>query len=72
MILCSSQGAHHDANVSTVGRSIRILAGLALAAWALMDGPAWAWIGVLPLVTGLVRFCPTYRLLGVSTCDTKK
>jgi hypothetical protein len=36
-----------------------------------MGGPAWAWIGVLP-VTGLVRFCPPYRLFGVSTSGTKK
>jgi hypothetical protein len=59
-------------NVGTIDRTIRIVVGIALIAWALMGGPAWAWIGVLPLVTGLVRFCPTYRLLGVSTYGTKK
>jgi len=40
------------ANVGNIDRIIRILAGIALIAWALMDGPVWAWIGVLPLATG--------------------
>ncbi|MBU6249420.1 MAG: DUF2892 domain-containing protein, partial [Xanthomonadaceae bacterium] len=31
-------------------------------------GPVWAWIGVVPLATGLVNFCPLYKLIGVSTC----
>jgi hypothetical protein len=44
------------------------------AAWqaGLVGGPAWAWIGMLPLVTSPAGFCPTYRLLGVSTCGTNK
>ncbi len=59
-------------NVGTIDSIIRIVAGLALIAWALMGGPVWAWIGVLPLVTGLLRYCPTYSLLGLNTCGTKK
>jgi len=60
------------ANVGTIDRIIRIVAGIALIAWALMGGPVWAWIGVLPLATGLVSFCPTYYLLSTNTCGTKK
>lgn len=59
-------------NVGTIDRIIRILAGLALIAWALMGGPAWAWIGVLPLATGLFKVCPAYKLLGINTCGLKK
>jgi hypothetical protein len=59
-------------NVGSTDRIIRILAGLALIAWALMGGPAWAWIGVVPLATGLFKFCPAYTLLGMNTCGTKK
>ncbi len=59
-------------NVGNTDRIIRILAGIALIAWALAGGPAWAWIGVLPLATGVFRFCPAYRLLGMNTCGTKK
>lgn len=40
--------------------------------WALMGGPVWAWIGVLPLATGAFKFCPTYKLLGINTCGVKK
>jgi len=32
----------------------------------------WTWIGVLPRVTGLLRICPTYSLLGINTCGMKK
>jgi membrane-associated protease RseP (regulator of RpoE activity) len=59
-------------NVGSIERIIRILAGLALIAWALMGGPVWAWIGVVPLVTGLLNFCPAYSLLGMNTCGIKK
>ena len=59
-------------NVGNVDRIIRILAGIALIAWALMGGPVWAWIGVIPLVTGVAKICPAYMLLGVNTCGTKK
>lgn len=60
------------ANVGNIDRIIRILAGIALIAWALMGGPVWAWIGVLPLATGLFRFCPAYRLLGINSCGLRK
>lgn len=60
------------ANVGNIDRIIRILAGIALIAWALMDGPVWAWIGVLPLATGLFRFCPAYSLFGINSCGLKK
>jgi hypothetical protein len=61
-----------SANVGNIDRIIRILAGLALIAWALMGGPVWAWIGVVPLATGLFKFCPAYSLLGINTCGLKK
>ena len=60
-------------NVGAIDRVIRILAGLALIAWAaFFNGPAWAWVGVLPLATGLSRICPAYSLLGINTCGLKK
>ncbi len=55
------------ANVGGVDRILRIGLGLALVAWAALGGPVWAWIGVVPLATGLVKFCPLYPLLGMST-----
>ena len=56
------------ANVGGIDRILRIIAGAALIGWAAMGGPVWAWVGVVPLATGLVKFCPFYPLLGVSTC----
>ena len=61
-----------SANVGSLDRVVRILAGIALIAWALMGGPVWAWIGVVPLATGLLKICPAYSLLGINTCGTKK
>jgi hypothetical protein len=59
-------------NVGTVDRVIRILLGLALIGATLMGviGP-WGWLGVVPLATGIFRFCPAYRLFGVNTCASK-
>ena len=54
-------------NVGGIDRILRIVAGLALIAWALMGGPVWAWIGAVPLATALIGFCPVYPLLGIST-----
>lgn len=59
-------------NVGGIDRILRILAGLALVAWAALGGPVWAWIGVVPLVTGSIGFCPLYPLLGLNTCPMKK
>ncbi len=60
------------ANVGGIDRILRIVVGLALIAWVLFfGGPVWAWIGVLPLATGLMNFCPAYSIFGVSTCKTK-
>jgi hypothetical protein len=61
------------ANVGGIDRILRIVGGLALIAWALIaGGPAWAWIGVVPLVTGLINFCPAWSLLGINTCKVKQ
>ena len=58
-----------NANVGGIDKILRITLGLALIAWTLFfQGPLWAWIGVLPLATGLLNFCPVYRLLGINTC----
>ncbi len=59
-------------NVGGMDKILRIVIGLALVAWVLLaGGPVWAWIGVVPLVTGLINFCPAYALLGINTCKTK-
>jgi hypothetical protein len=59
------------ANVGGVDKVLRIVVGLALIAWAAAGGPVWAWIGVVPLLTGIFNFCPLYALLGMSTCKVR-
>ena len=59
-------------NEGSLDRTLRVVAGLALIAWAAMfGGPVWAWIGLVPLATGAVGMCPLYSLLGLNTCPAK-
>jgi hypothetical protein len=55
-------------NEGTVDRAVRVVLGLVLLALVFV-GPhtALGWLGVVPLATGLVGFCPLYRLIGIHT-----
>ena len=58
-------------NVGTRDRIARIGVGLVLIALAATGTVGWwGWIGVVPLLTGIFRFCPAYPLLGINTCKT--
>lgn len=61
------------ANVGTLDRALRILGGALLIVLTLTStiGP-WGWLGVVPLLTGLFRFCPAYTLLGIRTCPAER
>lgn len=59
-------------NIGMIDKILRILAGAALIIWAVTGGPAWAWIGIIPLATGLISWCPAYTLFGIKTCKTKQ
>lgn len=61
------------ANVGFVDRAFRIVIGLALLSLVFW-GPKtlWGLVGIVPLATGLARFCPAYLVTGVSTCSTRK
>ena len=57
------------ANVGTIDRALRVIVGLALIGLTLTGHiGVWGWIGVVPLATGIFRFCPAYTVLGASTC----
>ncbi|MBK8114606.1 MAG: DUF2892 domain-containing protein [Candidatus Accumulibacter sp.] len=60
-----------QANIGSSDRIIRISIGVALigASLAGLIG-AWGWVGVVPLATGVFRFCPAYLPFGMSTCKT--
>ncbi|OFX11467.1 MAG: hypothetical protein A2516_09120, partial [Alphaproteobacteria bacterium RIFOXYD12_FULL_60_8] len=59
-----------NCNVGGIDRILRIIVGVALiAANFLVEGVApWGWIGVIPLATGLIGWCPAYVPLGMSSC----
>jgi len=62
-----------NTNVGGIDRILRAVVGVALVSWvALFDGPIWAWIGVLPLLTAAIGWCPPYALFGFSTCKTPR
>lgn len=59
-------------NVGTVDRAIRIIGGLILIALAVTHTIGmWGWIGVVPLATGILSWCPVYSLLGLNSCKAK-
>lgn len=55
-------------NIGTLDRIIRIVIGIGLVAFVFF-GPEtrWGWLGLVPLLTGVVGYCPLYRLLGIRT-----
>lgn len=56
-------------NVGILDRIIRIILGLALIGLAYFEMiGAWGYLGLIPLVTGLIKWCPLYTLLGIQTC----
>lgn len=60
-------------NVGGLDRTLRIVIGLVLITLTLTGTiGVWGWIGVVPLATGLIGFCPLYPLLGLNTCPMKK
>jgi len=59
-------------NEGSLDRALRVIVGIALIAMVFV-GPkaAWGWIGVIPLLTGLVGVCPLYRLIEMNTCPRR-
>ena len=63
-------------NVGTIDRVLRIVAGLVLLGYALI-GPetgynVWGFIGIVPLATALLGWCPAYTLFGIKTCPASQ
>lgn len=56
-------------NLGNVDRIVRVLAGLGLLSIVFV-GPQtpWGYLGIVPLLTGIIGFCPAYCPLGLSTC----
>jgi hypothetical protein len=60
-------------NVGGIDRIARIALGLVLVGLAATGNVgAWGWIGIVPLATGAIGWCPPYAIFGFSTCAMKK
>ena len=59
-------------NVGSLDRAIRAIVGIGLISLVFI-GPqtVWGWIGVIPLATAIIGWCPPYALLGINTCGVK-
>ncbi len=59
-------------NIHNVERVVRVVVGLGLTSMAFI-GPAnpWFFLGLIPVATGLLGWCPPYAMLGISTCPRK-
>jgi sulfite exporter TauE/SafE len=55
-------------NIGSTERLLRIIAGVVIIGLGLYYGSWWGVIGLVPLLTGLSRFCPLYSMLGMNTC----
>ena len=64
-------------NVGGIDRIVRIVAGIFLLSLVFVgdqitgQNVVWGWIGVVPLATGIFKFCPAYALFGLKTCATR-
>lgn len=60
-------------NEGTIDRVLRVIFGAGILSLAFV-GPQtpWAYLGAIPLATGLVGFCPAYALFGINTCGVKR
>ncbi|OQW86096.1 MAG: hypothetical protein BWK72_19030 [Rhodoferax ferrireducens] len=60
------------ANVGGIDRILRIVLGLVLIGLTLTGTiGVWGWIGVVPLATGAISWCPLYPMIGLNTCAKK-
>ena len=60
-------------NTGCIDRALRAVIGLVLITMAATGTVGmWGWIGVVPLLTGLIGFCPLYTIMGTNTCRVKK
>lgn len=59
-------------NIGRIERVLRAIVGLGIVSLALVEPQTpWGWVGLVPLATAVVGWCPPYALLGISTCGSK-
>ncbi len=60
-------------NVGGIDKILRIVVGVALIGLTVTDViGVWGWVGIVPLATGLINWCPLYPMIGLNTRGTEK
>ncbi len=59
-------------NVGRTDQIARIVIGTGVVIAGLYFRKSWGLIGLIPIITGLIRYCPVSDVLGISTCNSKK
>ena len=59
-------------NEGNIDRIVRVIIGLAIIAWGVYSKNWWGAVGAVPLLTGLMGWCPLYSVLGIKTCPLEK
>jgi hypothetical protein len=60
------------ANVGGIDRTLRYVAGIAILGAGLYFKSWWGLIGIVPILTATIRFCPAYLPIGLNTCEKEK
>jgi hypothetical protein len=59
-------------NEGNIDRALRVTAGIVLVGLAATGTVGlWGWIGIVPIATGAMGWCPLYSVLGINTCPMK-
>jgi hypothetical protein len=59
------------ANIGGIDRALRIILGTALIIWGVIAGSFWGVLGLIFLITGIIKWCPLYLPFGIKTCKVK-
>lgn len=58
-------------NVGSIDKVVRVILGLVIIALGILNQSWWGLVGVLPIFTAALGWCPAYLPFGISTCKTK-
>jgi hypothetical protein len=59
-------------NVGSIDRIIRFIIGGVILLAGIIFGSLWGLIGLIPIATAFIRFCPAYTFCGMNSCNTKE
>lgn len=61
-----------ELNVGLIDRTLRVILGLLIISLGLQFNSSWGMLGLIPFLSGLVGWCPLYRMLGIRSCSRKE